>query len=198
MRFARRAAVFALLAMCSVPLLAAPVTIHVTGTNGAPLQGALVIVQSLHSNTEQELSRELTNDGGDISLSEVSPGLYRAIATDPYRSWRTEVEEFLVEDEPVAVTLRLQRQGTDDPVVASVGRLTVHVLDANGNPTAGARVLLRDAGAHPHAEHWGMTDAGGMVTLDVTENSSVLIVIYQGELYRFPANSYDTERTVRL
>lgn len=186
------------LAMCSAWVFAAPVSIHVVGANGASLQGALVIVQNLRSNTEQELSRELTNSVGDVSLSNVEPGLYRAIATDPYRSWQTEVEEFLVKDEPVVLTLELARRTTDDPVVASVGRLTVHVLDAAGNPVSGARVLLRDAEAHPHAEHWGSTDARGTVSLDVTENSSVLVILYDGKLYKFPANSYDTERTVRL
>jgi 5-hydroxyisourate hydrolase-like protein (transthyretin family) len=198
MKFARCAFAFVSLAMCSAPGFATPVTIHVTGANGAPLPGALVIIQNLPSNTEQELSRELTNEDGEVTLKSVEPGLYRAIATDPYRSWQTEVEEFLVKEQPVTVSLRLERQATDDPVVASVGSLTVHVLDAGGNPAAGATVLLRDSAAHPHAEHWGRTDVSGSVTLDVTANSSVLVIVYNGQLYKFPANSYDTERTIHL
>ena len=198
MKFVRYAFALAWLAMCSAPMFAAPVTIHVSGANGDSLKGALVIVQDLRSDTEQELSRELTDEAGDVALNNVEPGLYRAIATDPYRSWKTEVEEFLVKEQPVTVSLRLERQDNDDPVVASVGRLTVHVLDSAGTPAAGARVLLRDAAAHSHAEHWGTTDASGSVTLDVTANSSVLVVVYDGQLFKFPANSYDTERTVHL
>ena len=124
--------------------------------------------------------------------------MYRAIATDPYRSWQTEVQEFLVKDKPVTLTFRLAPRVTEDPVLTSVGRLTVRVLDAAGRPAAGARVLLRDAQAHPHAEHWGTTDDKGTVTLEVTQNSSVLIIVYNSELYKFAANSFDTEQTVRL
>jgi hypothetical protein len=198
MKFVRCALVFVCWAMCSARVFAAPVTIHVTGANGASLQGALIIIQNLPSNAEQELSRKLTDQDVEVVLSNVGPGLYRAIATDPYRSWKTEVEEFLVKDQPVTVSLRLERQASDDPEVATVGMLTVHVLDSAGNPVPNARVLLRDAAAHPHAEHWGTTDATGTVSLDVTANSSVLVIAYNGELYKFPANSYDTERTIHL
>ncbi len=184
--------------MLSAPAFATPVRVHVTGPSGSPLKGALVIIQDLHGDTEREFSRELTDAAGDISLDNVEPGLYRAIATDPYRSWKTEVEEFLVKDQPATVNLALARQITDDPVVAAVGKLTVHVLTSTGTPAAGARVLLRDAEAHPHEEHWGTTDAKGDVSLDVTQNSSVLVIDYGGRLHKFPANSYDTERTVHL
>jgi hypothetical protein len=198
MKFARCAFALIWLAMCSASAFAAPVTIHVAGTDGASIKGALVIVQNLRSNTEQELSRGLTGEGGNVTLDNMEPGLYRAIASDSYRSWKTEVEEFLVKSQPVTVTLRLERQVTDDPVVATVGRLTVHVLDSAGNAAVGARVLLRDAEAHPHAEHWGTADAQGTVTLDVSASSSVLVIVYNGQLYKFPANSYDTERTIHL
>ncbi len=186
------------LGIFSTAVFAVPVTVNVTGTNGTALDKALVIIQRLNEGSEPELSRELTNSDGAVTLNDAAPGLYRAIATDPYRSWKTEVEEFLVKDKPVTVTLRLERQATDDPVIASVGRLTVHVLDAAGKPAVGAHVLLRDAYAHPHAEHWGTTDAQGSVTLDVTANSSVLVIVYNGQLYKFRANSYDTERTIHL
>ncbi len=197
MSFLRCALAFSL-AMTSAPAFAIPVIVHVTGANGGPLKAALVIIQDLRSTTERELSRELTDNAGDVAVNLAEPGLYRAIATDPYRSWKTEVEEFLVKQKPVTVTLELARQTTDDPVVAAVGRLEVRVLDAAGDPAAGARVLLRDGTAHPHAEHWGTTDAQGTVSLDVNAGSSVLVILYDGQLYKFPANSYDTERTIRL
>ncbi len=104
----------------------------------------------------------------------------------------------MVKDSPVTVTLELARESMDDPVLAAVGRLTLHVLAANGSPAQGAEVLLRDAKARPGAEHWGRTNAGGAVNLEVTDNSSVLVIVYDDQLYTFPANTYDTERTVRL
>ncbi len=198
MKFVRCALVFVCLAIFSTSVFAVPVTVNVTGANGTALNKALVIIQRLNEGSEQEVSRELTNSDGAVTLDDAAPGLYRAIATDPYRSWKTEVEEFLVKDQPVTVRLRLERQATDDPVIASVGRLTVHVRDAAGNPAVGAHVLLRDAYAHPHAEHWGTTDDKGDVTLDVTADSSVLVVVYNGQLSTFPADSYDTERTIHL
>ncbi len=191
-------AVLLSLAVLATPLFAVPVSIHVVGSNGEPLAGALIIVQHLQNTAEHEVSRELTNAQGQAELKDLQPGLYRAIATDPYRSWRTEVREFLVKDQPVTIDLQLTHEATDDPDVAVVGRLTVHVLDASGEPAQDAEVLLRDAEAHPDSEYWGTTNASGRVSLDVTANSSVLVVIYDGRLYRFPANSVDTERMVRL
>jgi len=186
------------LAVVATPLFAVPVDIHVLGSNGEPLGGALVIIQYLQNGKEHETSRELTNAQGQVALKDLQPGLYRAIATDPYRSWRTQVRELLVEDKPATIKLELAHESTDDPDVAAVGRLTVHVLDASGEPAQGARVLLRDAEAHPRSESWGTTDASGTVNLEVTQNSSLLVILYDGRLYSFPANSYDTERTLRL
>jgi 5-hydroxyisourate hydrolase-like protein (transthyretin family) len=186
------------LAVFGIPLFAVPVDVRVVGSDGKPLGGALIIVQHLQNTAEHEVSRELTNAQGRAELRDLQPGLYRAIATDPYRSWQTEVREFLVKDQPVTMGLELTHEATDDPDVAVVGRLTVHVLDASGEPAQNAKVLLRDAQAHPDSEYWGTTNASGTVSLDVTANASVLVVVYDGRLYRFPANSLDTERTVRL
>ena len=85
-----------------------------------------------------------------------------------------------------------------DSVPISIGQLTVHVVDASGRPAAGARVLIRDAEAHASSEHWGTTNAQGTSTLDLSDTPSQLIVVYRDKLYGFPANGFDTERTLRL
>jgi 5-hydroxyisourate hydrolase-like protein (transthyretin family) len=187
-----------LLLALPAPVLAASVKVHVVNADGAALKGALVIVQALQDGQERELCRELTSASGEIALPNLQPGLYRAIAADPYRSWTTEVREFLVKNQPLNLELKLAARATDDPVIAAVGRLTVHVLDSAGNPASGAHVLLRDAEARTGAEHWGITNASGTTSVEVTANSAVLVIVYRDQLYTFPANSIDTQRTVRL
>ncbi len=182
---------------CSIPCLAVQVQVAVVTSSGKPLQGALVIVQDLQHG-DRELFRSLTDQDGVISARTLDRGLYRAIATYPYSQWQTAVQEFLVRDQPVKVTLRLSRAESLDNTMVSIGRLTVHVLNANGLPAEGARVLVRDADANPSSEHWGTTNEQGTTTLDLTLNPAVLVVVYQDKLYFFPTSGLDTERTLRL
>jgi len=181
---------------CS-PLFATQVRVHVTDAGGAPLQDALVIFQDLRPQVH-ELTRRLTNSDGTVPVQDLQPGLYRAIATYPYSHWKSAAREFLVGDTSQTVELRLARQGTDDPVIVVVGKLMVHVLDEDGKPAVGATVLIRDAVADPLSERRGTTDAAGTVTLDLTDHADVLVVLYRDRLWTFPANGFDTERTVRL
>jgi hypothetical protein len=175
----------------------AQVEITVTSSAGAPLKDALIIVQSLQPG-EHELFRALTDEGGKIPARDLDPGLYRAIGTFPYSRWQTEVREFLVSKAPVKVQLQLPEKTVVDATTVSVGRLTVHVLDAKGQPVTGARVLVRDAEAHADSEHWGTTNAQGVTTLELTSTTAVLVVINRDQLYTFPVETWETERTVRL
>ncbi len=189
--------------LCLLPLCpaasAVPVSIRVSESSGAPLKDALVILQSLDPDLhEHEISRVLTTSDGTVAGLALNPGLYRAIATYPYGPWRVAVREFLVKAEPVAIDLRMANRGTDDAMIIGTGRLLLHVLDAGGKPVEGADVLLRDAEARPSYERWGKTNAQGTVSLEVTAEADTLVVIFHSQLYTFPANSYDTERTVRL
>ena len=59
-------------------------------------------------------------------------------------------------------------------------------------------MLVRDANATPQSEHWGTTDANGQTSLELTLEPSVLVVVYQNRVYTFPANAFDTERTLQL
>jgi len=177
--------------------VAAEVQVAVTDSHGQPLRNALVIVQDLN-HKDHELYRALTNDAGVATPHELPPGLYRAISTYPYSHWRSSVREFLVRDAAVKVALQMEAAEGLDDLPVSIGRLTVHVLDTNGRPAAGARVLVRDAEAHPSSEHWGTTNAEGTTTLDLSETPSTLVVVYHDQLYSFPTSAWDTERTLRL
>ena len=176
---------------------AAEVQVAVADAQGHPLKDALVIVQDLNHG-EHELFRALTADTGQIAPRSLQPGFYRAISTYPYAHWKTSVREFLVRDQPVKVRLQMESGESLDDLPVSIGRLTVHVLDAHGQPAAGARVLVRDAEAHAYSEHWGSTDAQGTTTLEMSDTPSTLLVVYRDQLSTFPTSGWETERTLRL
>ena len=189
-----------MLAACllyGMPCLAAPVEISVTSQKGIPISDCLVIVQDLQ-HQEKQLFRALTDARGKVPPHDLSPGLYRAIGTYPYGQWQNDVREFLVSGSPVQVQLKLSPVESLDLFPIAIGRLTLHVLNADGKPVHDARVLVRDADATPSSEHWGTTDAQGVTTLELTLNPAALVVVYRDRLYTFPANGLDTERTVRL
>ncbi len=189
--------ILAVCLMSCASCVAAQVTVTVTDPKGTPLKDALIIVQDLQGQ-HHELFRALTDEQGTIPPHTLNPGLYRAIGTYPYSHWETDVREFLVRDDPVKVQLRLSPAAGLDATAVSTGTLTVHVLDANGQPAAGARVLVRDAHADPDSEHWGTTNAQGTTTLALSLTPAVLVVVYRDQLYSFPASGFDTERTLRL
>lgn len=182
------------------PCLAAQVEIAVAGSSGTPLKDALVIVQDLqaHGKDERELFRGLTDERGNITPHTLPAGLYRAIAVFPYSHRQTTVSEFLVNDKPVKLQLRMTETQSLDNLPVSIGQLTVHVLNTNGQPAVGARVLVRDAEARPGSEHWGTTNPQGNTTLELTMDPAVLVVVYHDQLYTFPADSYETQQTLRL
>jgi hypothetical protein len=180
-----------------VPCSAVPVQVSITDSRGAPLKSAMIILQDL-THQERELTRVLTGEEGNADLPELSPGLYRVITTYPYSHWQTVVREFLVRDKAVRIELRMsEMQGYDDLPV-SIGQLTLHVLGPNGAPVGAARVLVRDAYADPHSEHWGNTNAQGTVVLELTLKPAVILIVDRDQLYEFPTSGLETERTVRL
>ena len=62
--------------------LAANTSISVLDASGVALKDVLVIVQNLERRG-QEICRSLTDEKGHACGAELSPGLYRAIATTP-------------------------------------------------------------------------------------------------------------------
>lgn len=181
-----------------LPSLAAQVIVNVAGSDGKPVNNALVIVQDL-DHQERESYRALTNAEGNTPAHELPAGFYRAIATYPYSRWRPQVREFVVTNQPITVQLTLTEASSGlDTLDVAIGRLSVHVEDAGGKPVRGARVLVRDANATSQSEHWGTTDANGQTSLELTLEPAVLVVVYQNRVYTFPANAFDTERTLQL
>lgn len=181
-----------------LPSLAAQVIVNVAGSDGKPVNNALVIVQDL-DHQERESYRVLTNAEGNTPAHELPAGVYRAIATYPYSRWRPQVREFVVTNQPITVQLTLTEASSGlDTLDVAIGRLSVHVEDAGGKPVRGARVLVRDANATSQSEHWGTTDANGQTSLELTLEPAVLVVVYQNRVYTFPANAFDTERTLQL
>jgi len=190
--------VLLLLLFCpSLRCFAIRVQVTVTDPQQKALPDALVILQELGP-PERDILRALTNQAGAVTPQDFAPGLYRAIVIFPYSRWQTGVREFIVNRSPVTVALKMQETQSLDMLPVSVGQMTVRVLDANGHPATGARVLIRDEQAHASSEHWGTTDAQGATTLELSGEPSRLIVVYQDKLYSFPADGFDTERTLRL
>jgi len=183
--------------VCCARAAAAQVDVKVTGSRGAPVKDALVIVQDLQG-PEHELFRALTGDDGNISPHSLGSGFYRAIAVYPYSDWHTCVREFLVRNDPVTLELPMSQEQPPIDVPVSVGRLALRVVDADNRPAAGARVLVRDEEADPGSEHWGTTDAQGNASLDLTMNPAVLVVLYRDRLYTYPTDGFSRERTLRL
>ena len=180
-----------------LPALAAEVVVNVAGSDGKPVNNALVVVQTLDHH-ERESYRVLTDAEGNTPSHDLAPGLYRAIATYPYSRWRPEIREFVVTNQPITIRLMLTKGSRLDTLDVAIGRLSVHVVDARGKPVTGAHVLVRDGNATPHSEHWGTTDANGQTSLELTLEPSVLVVVYQNRVYTFSANAFDTERTLQL
>jgi hypothetical protein len=171
--------------------------VNVAGSDGKPVNNALVVVQDL-DHQERESYRVLTDADGNTPSHDLPPGLYRAIATYPYSRWRPEIREFVVTNQPITIRLMLTKASRLDTLNVAIGRLSVHVVDAGGKPVTGAHVLVRDGDATPQSEHWGTTDANGQTSLELTLEPSVLVVVYQNRVYTFPANAFDTERTLQL
>lgn len=86
----------------AVAAATAPVKIRVEDAVGAVIKDELVIVQDLDSR-EHEVLRALSDQEGNVPPLQLSPGLYRVIATAPYGVWQTSVREFLVGERPTEV-----------------------------------------------------------------------------------------------
>src|ERR1700690_2292580 len=90
---------------------AAGIDVAVVAGAGLPLKDVLVIIQTLER-SDRELCRSLTDAHGLACHAELTPGLYRAIATTPYGLWNTRVREFWVAQANATVTLEMTPMGT--------------------------------------------------------------------------------------
>ena len=140
------------LLLCCSHASATPVRLKITDESGADFHDVLVIVKSLDGNGE--IFRALTNSTGSVPERDLNPGLYRVIATCPYRICRTKISEFRVSDSPVELQLKLGVFPTrgNSVMVGPPNRIKVEVLNTQGKPAPAAEVLVRDSNAE--YEQW--------------------------------------------
>ena len=179
---------------------AARVAVKVEDASGAPIKNELVIVQDLN-NREREVLRALTDDAGNIQSFDLSPGLYRAIATAPYGLWQTKVSEFVIVQEPRNIILKVEpipSHGSGDIVAVGTTRAELQVLNADGQPVIGANVLSRDSIASLSSEKWYTTNEHGIADVELLEDPTVLVVCYGDTLITKTVHPRDSKIVVRV
>ncbi len=179
---------------------AAPATFRVLDGSGSPIKDALIIVKSLDSGYG-DVSRQLTDEQGEVHAVELKAGLFRVIATTPYGLWETAIKEFLVAERPVDLTLKLQPQpthGFGDIVSLGNSRANLQVLRPDGIPASGAKVLVRDENATLHLERWYKLDDNGKASVELVGSPTVLVIIYSGTIFTTHLAQSDTHAVVRF
>lgn len=162
----------------------ARVTFEVEDSSGAPLKSELVIVQDLNGR-EREVFRALTDQNGSVPGAELSPGLYRVIATAPYGPWQTEVREFLVKEASNRIIVKVRpspTHGNGDIVTIGAPWANVLVLKSDGTPAYGAKILARDNDATEYLERWYKTDRTGSARIQILADPLVLVIIFDNAL----------------
>lgn len=186
--------------LLSTLCFAAPTTVRVVDASGAPLKDVLVIVKSFGPSYFDDI-RQLTDEQGRIPTLELKPGAYQAIATTPYGLWETSVKEFLVEDKPVELTLRVSPQpthGVGDIVTVGSSHTEIKVLTPAGTPAPGAKVFTRDKDATLYLERWYKTDKEGKAQIELVADPTVLVIIYGGKLFTTQLAPSSTHATIRF
>ena len=169
--------------ICVGSAWAANIGISVVDAAGLPLKDVLVVVQSLERG--QESCRALTDTMGRACGMELSPGLYRAIATTPYGLWNTTAVEFLASQSPSQVRLKMSSKPTHGyGDVVTIGNPTrdLQVLQSNGQPAAKAKVLVRDSEVTLSLVRWYTTDALGKARIELVAGPAIVVVVFEGML----------------
>jgi hypothetical protein len=176
------------------------VTVVAQDPSGVPLKNELVIIQDLdHSQTD--MARAVTNEVGEISPVRLRPGLYRAIVMAPYTLWKTRILEFLVNDAPVRLVVKLEllpTRGYGDVVPVGARHVHLQVLTSDGHPLAGASVLARDEDATLYLEGWYRTDQSGAVTIETAAKPLVVVVISGKTLVTREFTSESSHETIQM
>jgi hypothetical protein len=176
------------------------VEIRVEDASGEALKDELVIVQDLN-NREHEVLRVLTDKSGNIPPFELSPGLYRAIATAPYGLWQSEVHEFLVGEKSVALVIRVQMlptHGYGDIVTVGTNFIRLRVLKTDGQPASGANVFVRDRDATLYLERCYRTNAEGEAKIELVSDPTVLVIVFRDSLTTKEVGNKSGDLIVRL
>jgi hypothetical protein len=130
--------------------------------------------------------RVLTDQEGRVPTADLSPGLYRVIATAPYGTLQTKIDEFLVGSKPRDVIVTVQLLGTHGygDVVTVGPKLWTHlqVVRPDGKPAGGADVHVRDRDATLYLERWYTTDEEGRVTIEEVSDPTIVVIVYKDTL----------------
>ncbi len=161
------------------------VTIKVQNPSGEGERNVLVIVQNLGDH-QREVMRGLTDQEGRAPTADLSPGLYRVVATKPYGTLQTKIDEFLVGSKPRDVVVTVQFLGThgygDVITVGPKSWTHLQVVRPDGKPAAGAGVLVRDRDATLYLERWYTTDEEGSATIEQVSDPTVVVIVYKDTL----------------
>ena len=178
---AKTKCVFAMLALLSVcPYLdATEARIQVVDETGMGVPEILVIVKSLEFGKGVDF-RALSGKDGFVPPVDLRPGLYQAIATDPYGPWFTKVQEFVMAKAPLTIRVAI-RAAIIDSIPIWEAHVKVRVRDANGAPVPGAKVIGRD----PAAQDFDLaeTDAQGLATVGISGNGAEVVVVYGDQVH---------------
>lgn len=188
------------LLVLSAMTLSTQVELVVEDSSGIALKDKLVIVRDLR-NKEHEVIRALTNKDGQIPSFALPPGLYRAIATDPYGLWQTEVREFLVAEKPARLAMRVRptpTHGYGDIVTVGTKRKKLKILKPDGQPASGAEIYARDRDATLHLEHLYQANAHGETEIDLVSEPTVIVIVFGDSLTTREITDKDSELIVRL
>jgi hypothetical protein len=175
--------------LMSVSAGATQVDIAVAADPKAPLKDELVIVSSLEG--QGEICRVLSNSQGATPTLDLKPGIYRAIAANPYGIWETKIVEFLVNTTPVSLKILVRPMGTHGfgdrvPVWLKGERprtIDVLVVDKAGKPFPGANILSRNEDLD--FDQWFLTGPDGIARVKllpqpvtiVAATSSILVSV---------------------
>jgi hypothetical protein len=176
------------------------VTIKVQNASGEAERNVLVIVQNLDDH-EREVMRVLTDQEGRVPAADLSPGLYRVIATAPYGLIQTKIDEFLVGSKPRNVVMTVQflaTHGYGDVVTVPQSWTHLQVVRPDGKPAAGADVHVRDRDATLYLERWYRTDEEGRVTIEQVSDPAVVVIVYKGALTSLEIGSGTVNPIVHL
>jgi hypothetical protein len=160
------------------------VSVRVTDPSGEGLKDELIIVQDLGKH-EHEVARLLTDRDGHVPEVMLDEGLYRVIAANPYGPWRTGVQEFLVKNEPVKLTVKVlpaATRGHGDVAIVPTAWSDLLVLQPDGVPASNAEVLARDEDATPYLERWYTTDDKGLTRIELVTQPITLTIIFDSNV----------------
>jgi hypothetical protein len=121
----------------------------------------------------------LSDKQGYVPPFALPSGLYRVIATAPYGLWETTILEFVVGQKSTEVLVRVnprETHGFGDIVPIGTTKATLKVIERNGHPANGIKVLVRDRAATLHLERWYKTDSRGVAEIELIAEPTVVVV----------------------